>query len=370
MNRTLAIDARKIADSGIGRYLRNLLPLVLPRLSADTILLIGHAGLLAEQLALDARCTLLATGAAPHSLAEQRLAFHPALRRAHLLWVPHYNLPVLRGGAIVSTIHDLAPIELADSMSSTAARLAAHALLQVCAWRSSAILTPSHFSRDRIVQRLCVPPARVHVTPLAADPAWPRINAGDLPARSDDNPYLLFVGNLKPNKNLSGVLAALRLLGSRCSLPLWVAGRVEGFRTGDREAYLQAASLGERVRLLGAVTDEELIRLYRGATALVMPSLYEGFGLPVLEAMRNGCVVVTSRGTSLQEVAGDAAILVDPRNPSSIAEGILAAMDAGVQQRLRLAGLARESGFHYAHAAEVTAMVLNTNLAAAIPRSR
>ena len=358
---TITIDARKITHSGIGRYLRNLLPGVLPLLDADRILLLGREADVLPFARQADRCSIVATDAAPHSLAEQRLALHSALRSTDLLWVPHYNIPLLYRGALVTTLHDLAPLDLVETFDRAFKRRLAGHLLRQCARRARAILTPSAFSCQRIVDALAVDPERVHVTPLGVDTAWPAL--GDAPAPyASDKPYLLFVGNLKPNKNLPGLLRAMELLSAHSFPRLLIAGKLDGFRTGDGAAATAAAAFGDRVRFLGAVSDLELIALYRGASALAMPSLYEGFGLPVLEAMRYGCPVVTSAGTALQEVAGQAAILVDPRDPVSIAEGIQQTSDPERREHLRLAGFAREAGFSYRDAISQTGELLNSIL--------
>ncbi len=363
--RTLTIDARKIMHSGIGRYLRNLLPGVIPRVNADRIVLIGEARELCAIAETDPRCTLWQSGARPHSLAEQMLALASNMQQTDVLWVPHYNLPLLYRGTLVTTLHDLAPLDLPEIFDHAAKRYLAGLLLQQSAARSAAILTPSQFSKDRITARLRAAPDRVHVTPLAVDPSWPELT-GVPEQGTSAKPYLLFVGNLKPNKNLSTVVEAMELLGSAPALNLVVAGKTEGFRTGDNAAGQAARRLGERIRFAGEVSDAELIGLYRGAAMLVMPSLYEGFGLPVLEAMRYGCPVVTSRTTSLPEVAGDAAVLVDPRDPAALADAIRRVLHAGCAAQMREAGYLREREFRYDFAMERTAAVLNDVMDAAV----
>lgn len=353
----LTIDARKLKHSGIGRYIRNLLPGLLPQLNVARIDLLGNETDLQPYRDLDPRVSVVPSDAGPHSLAEQRLAWSPALRRTNLLWVPHYNVPLPYRGRLVVTIHDLAPIDLPEALQSTAKRAIARLWLGHAARRASAILTPSNFSRTRILEVLA-PTAPVYTTPLAVDPDWPQL-ADAPPAHQQHSPYFLFVGNIKPNKNLTTLLSALQLLTDHPEVQLLIVGKQEGFHTADNLGRTLADSLGSRVSFVGAVNDSELISLYRGAAAFVMPSLYEGFGLPVLEAMRYGCPVIASATTSLPEVAGNAALLFDPRDPAALAEQLREVLLPETARRLRVEGRARESQFSYKEACKTTAEVLN-----------
>ena len=358
MTRTLTIDVRKLTHSGIGRYLQNLLPGVLPRLEADRVQLLGDPAEIALLGDLPPNCHILECLAAPHSLAEQALAWDRRIPADGVLWVPHYNLPLLYRGRLVVTVHDLAPIDLKETFGA-AKRALAHVLLRRAVRQASAILTPSVFTRDRLITTLSAPADRIVVTPLAVDSRWPSL-ANAPAAYRDSSPYLLFVGNLKPNKNLTLLLRAVELLGDECPYRILVAGRTSGFRTADEEARRLAVRLGDRVRLLGALTDDELISLYRGAAALVMPSLYEGFGLPLLEAMRYRCPVLCADATSLPEVAGDAALFFSPREAQTLAERIGNLQNEEVRTHLRDSGVLRESAFNYLLAIRSTSGTLNS----------
>jgi alpha-1,3-rhamnosyl/mannosyltransferase len=164
---------------------------------------------------------------------------------------------------------------------------------------ADAVVAVSAFTRDELVALLGVPVDRIRVVPNGVDPVF----TAEGPAAEGD--YVLAVGTLEPRKNLAAAVEAARLAG----VDLRVAG---------------AAGWGEVAAegWVGEPTDGELAALLRGARCLVYPSLYEGFGLPVLEAMACGTPVVTSRGGATEEVAGGAAVLVDPRDPASIAAGI------------------------------------------------
>ena len=172
-------------------------------------------------------------------------------------------------------------------------------------------------------------------------------------------PYVLFVGNVKPNKNLRLLLRAMRAVTDLIPHRLLVAGKTEGMRTADERVFAEARALGDRVRFAGEVTEEQLQALYAGASALCMPSLYEGFGLPVLEAMASRCPVLCARAGSLPEVAGDAALFFDPYDDAELRDCLLRVLDEAEMDRLRTAGVERKAMFRFARCAETTAGVLN-----------
>ena len=194
----------------------------------------------------------------------------------------------------------------------------------VCLWVARAarlvIAVSEHTKRD-VVELLGTREERIRVVPNGVDPIF----TPDGPAGSGD--YVLAVGTLEPRKNLPRWPSRRRPLGVECASP--------GRRAGDRSSSAAA--------WLGRVSDEELVRLYRGARCLAYPSLYEGFGIPIVEAMASGTPVVTSRGGATEEVAGGAAVLVDPRDPAAIAAGIEEA--AARRQELVRAGLERARAF-------------------------
>jgi glycosyltransferase involved in cell wall biosynthesis len=358
----IAIDLRMFRHSGIGRYLRNLIPALLPLLQADHIRLIANPGLLGEPVWLtgphpDPRLEVFLTPAAVYSPAEQLLGLRGAFRDTDLLWVPHFNAPLWYSGRLAVTIHDVAYIALPEILPNPAKRFYSRLLIQRAVAQASAILCDSAFTAAEL-QRLChADPARLTVAHLGLDEQWP---TSATPHREPDAlPYLLFVGNVKPNKNLSLLLTAFAQVRDRLPHRLVLAGQMRGMGTDDERVLHQAESFGDRVRFAGQIPDSELIALYAGASALVMPSLYEGFGLPLLEAMQMSCPILSSDAASLPEVAGDAALYFDPHDPASLAACLLRVRDEPLMQSLRSAGRARSARFSYASCAAQTAEVLN-----------
>ncbi|MEX2054990.1 MAG: glycosyltransferase family 1 protein [Candidatus Andersenbacteria bacterium] len=167
--------------------------------------------------------------------------------------------------------------------------------------------------------------------------------------------YLLFVGQIQPRKNLVRLIEAFERLGNDFPNQLVIAGG-HGWLQEDIKKRIQASPIKNRIIELGRVPDELLRALYWNAAAFVLPSLYEGFGMPILEAMASGCPVVTSNVSSLPEIAGEAAVLINPQNPTSIAAGIKAALDN--QLNLRVEGIGQARKFSWDQTAQQTLAIL------------
>jgi len=358
----ITIDLRMFRHSGIGRYLRNLIPPLLPLLSAESIRLVASRALLDEPGWLtgadaDPRIELFESKAPVYSIAEQLLPLRGAYRDTSLLWVPHYNAPLFYRGPLALTMHDIAPLVMPEILGNDLKRTYARLLIERATAHASAVLCVSAFTAQELQQHVGTLPSKLSVVHSGLDESWP---TDAEPHREPDSlPYLLYVGNVKPNKNLKLLLDAFALIQDQVPHCLVLAGRIRGFGTNDDAVVKQILSMGPRVRSAGEVTDAELIELYAGASALVLPSLYEGFGLPVLEAMQLGCPVFCSNVASLPEVAGDAALYFDPHDVASLVATLLRVSDQPLMDSLRIAGRARVQRFSYANCAAQTADVLN-----------
>jgi glycosyltransferase involved in cell wall biosynthesis len=360
--RSLTVDLRMYRHSGIGRYLQNLFPLLLPLLELDRLRVISRREIIGAPAWLsDPRVDLIEQSAAIYSPQEQLMAFNGACRDTSVLWVPHYNVPLFYSGPLVVTMHDLAPLAIPQILSNSLKRAYAALLIRRAASHATAILSVSSFTASDLRSRLAVPAHKITVTYPGLDAGWPRQAIPH--TESDGAPYVLFVGNVKPNKNLSALLRAFALVRDRVPFRLVLAGRMHGFGTGDEAVIRMAESFGDRVRFTDEVSDQQLISLYAGATALCLPSLYEGFGLPLLEAMQLGCPVLSSTAGALPEVAGDAALFFDPVSDDSLANCLLQLTDAALLDRLRRSGRARVQHFSFDSCARLTAEVLNRTLA-------
>jgi glycosyltransferase involved in cell wall biosynthesis len=308
--------------------------------------------------AITRRPELLPDGIEPLELPARsqvaRMAFSvPRLLRRLRPALGHFihALPLACPCPAVVTIQDLS-FERDPSVMSTRDRLVFRAAVPRAARRAARVLAISELTKDDLVELYGIAEEKITVTPLAADSAF-----GPEGPSPDGDPYALFVGALQPRKEPTTAIEALSLMGEAAPR-LVVVGPDKGGRAAAAEA---AARLGVPVELLGHVSQEELAALYRGAACLVFPSRYEGFGLPLLEAMASGTPVVATTGGALPEVAGGAAILVEPGNPVALAGGIERAL--ADHERLRVAGLARASRYSWAETARLTLEVYRDLLA-------
>jgi glycosyltransferase involved in cell wall biosynthesis len=256
-------------------------------------------------------------------------------READVLHCPTYRGPYSSRTPLVVTVHDLALFRHPETFNRWSRLYGPRAIPRVLR-AARRVIAVSEFTRRELGDVLRVPDERIRVIPNAVDGTFTARG----PAAEGD--YVLAVGTLEPRKNLLRLVEAARRVG--------VELRVVGER-----GWGGVDVGGDGVRWLGRVPDEELARLYRGARCVAYPSVYEGFGIPVLEAMACGAAVVTSRGGATEEVADGAAVLVDPLDPSEIAAGIERA--AADREALGRRGIERARAFSWRDVAGATVAV-------------
>ncbi len=368
----IVLDGRAIHDHfpGIGRYTYNLaaaLPGALAQaLPGARLTLLHHPRQPNTRYVVAALAVrgveIVACEAANFSLAEQWWVPRTLGRLgASLYHSPYMLMPYLPGRPTVVTIHDLIPLVLPQTFPART-RLVARAALSLAVRAASRILTDSRSAADDLRRLLRVPAAKITVVPAAADPGFApqppeavnRVRARlGLPER-----YVLFFGSNKPHKNLPRLVRVyLGLPGS--PPPLVIAGHWEAAHPEARAlAEAGGAIASGRIRFIGPVAAADLPALYTGTHLFVFPSLYEGFGLPPLEAMACGAPVAASRASSLPEVVGDAGWLFDPLDEGDMARVMGAALAAPeeLHARRRLS-LARSAQFSWEAAARQTAAV-------------
>lgn len=254
--------------------------------------------------------------------------------------------PFYRGAPVVLTVHDLSFKGDRDLMDPFD-RAVFSTFVPRSLRRAERVLVGSRWTQERLADRYRIPLDKVVVTSYGVDPAF----TPDGP-RTDADSYLLFVGALQPRKDPLCAVRALARLDRNLKLVF-----VGPEKRGGKDVRREVARLGleQRVRFLGHVPKEELGALYRGAECLVLPSRDEGFGLPVLEAMSVGTPVVASTAGALPEISGEAAVLVPPRDPAALAEGVERAL--ADRERLRTLGFERSRRFTWQETARRTAAV-------------
>ena len=365
---TIAIDARKIADFGIGTYLRGLIG-ALARLDRDhRYLLLGGDEAAAALPLLPGNFRWVEERAPGYSLRELVTVSRAVRReRVDLFHAPHYVLPLALPCPAVVTIHDLIHLRFPE-LRSPLERTYARWMIGRATRRAARVIAVSEATARELADRFGVDPQRVEVIPNGVDERFHReVPAAEveamLAALELAPGYLLFVGNPKPHKNLERLLAAVARLAGRPGGPPTLV--LAGDRDDDSPLPRQiaAAGLGAAVRRLGHLPDADLPALYRGAALLVQPSLWEGFGLPVAEAMALGVPVIAADRGALPEVAGDAALLVDPEDVAAIAAAIASLLDdPAVRADLAQRGRRRAAGLHWEGAARRTLAVYEAAL--------
>ena len=275
----------------------------------------------------------------PRGLAElELLGTRSFLRPASLFLSPGYAPPIWWNGPLVFTVHDLIHLDVADE-SSRFKTLYYDRVVRPAVHRARRVLTVSEYSRHRLLEWSGVSPERAVVVGNGVDPAF----SPHGPVHQPGFPYVLYVRNAKPHKNVPKLLEAFAQL-QYPELRLMLSGKPDD---DTRHLALRLGIL-DRVVFAGRIPEEELPAYYRGATVVTMPSLYEGFGLPALEGMASGVPVVVSKTTSLPEVVGEAGLLVDPASAESIAAGLEQALsDSELRARLKTLGLERAKQFNW-----------------------
>jgi glycosyltransferase involved in cell wall biosynthesis len=316
MNVALDVSALAQTRAGTARYLRALLPRLEREVHVEPVS--GFARGRAGTLWLD--------------LAWYPLVLPRRAREADVLHCPTYRGPLRSRAPLVVTVHDVGVFRHPEAFP-TWTRAYSRGVVPRVLRAARRVLAVSEFTAGELEAVLDVPREKIRVVPNAADTAFAPAGAR---AAGD---YVLAVGTLEPRKNLARTIEATAALGLEL--------RVVGAR-----GWGGVQARGAHVRWLGDVDDEALAGLYRGAACVAYPSVYEGFGIPVLEAMACGAPVVTSAGGATEEVAGGAAVLVDPGSSGAIAAGIEEAIAR--RDELRLRGLERAGAFSWDESARLT----------------
>jgi len=364
----ITIDARKYFDFGIGTYIRHLVDNLAKLRSRHSFRLLISPGD-EKQIVPPSGWAVKVVPYGKYSVSEFFLLGRSlkSSGAASLFHSPHYTLPLGLKNPSVVTIHDLIPLRF-PQLFSPAQRLYAYAMMGHAVRDARYVLTDSEFTRQDILRSFDVRAEKVVAVHLGIDPRFRPLSQGEKQKfrvrRNLTRPYVLFVGNPKPHKGILILLRAFtRIAAAFPTLDLVFVG---GKPTRDSSIRLavQAAGIGQRVKELEHISTEYLVRVYNCAEMLVMPSLYEGFGLPALEAMACGTCAVVSGAASLPEVVGDAALVFQTGNAESLEvsmESIL--RDEGLRKRLIDKGKRQVRRFSWEEAAKRTMDIYESVLA-------
>ena len=328
----VAVDWRWIRDDGIGRFMKGV---------------ISHSR--------DSFVPLRPPMSIFNPLEQIWLSTHLLTASYNLYFSPSINPPLFSNIPFVFVIHDLIPLRFSKE-SSLPKKVYYRTVLRLAVKRAHRILTVSEFSKDEIINWTNLNPERVVVVGNGVDSRFcPDGNMHD-----PGGPYLLYVGNTRPHKNVAAAIEGYARSGMADEVKLVLSGSP----TSELNDVIQEHDVEDCVEFADFIPEDELPAYYRGATALLHPSLYEGFGLPVLEALACGTAVVASNATAIPEVTGDAAHLFDPTNVGEIASAIRkVVLDDSLRASLEKRGPERAKRFSWEKVARRTESALRSAVA-------
>ena len=319
---SLSIDTRMINSSGIGRYIQNLIPLLINsgRLQLTCL---GNFEVLSKYYWFN-EVNFIELRSEIFSISEQ-IELLKMIPVCDIFWSPQYNVPIfpIRAKKRVVTIHDV--YQLAHLSELTLLKKIYVKVMTFFAVKLSAsIVTVSEFSRHEILRLSSADRTKITVIYNAVDEKF----STNVESRQFDEKYILFVGNVKPHKNLHNALKAFRLfLQKNDNYKFYIVGKKEGFITGVNNLNTLIKGMENSVIFTGYISDRELKAYYANASLFFFPSYYEGFGLPILEAMKFSIPILSSNASSLPEVGGDAIFYCDPNNIEDMAEKLESILD-------------------------------------------
>lgn len=356
----IGIDARKLSDYGIGTYIQHLIRGLAARDQENEYFIFvgeqGHTSL----FDLPDNFRTIVERSPGYSVRELfALSWRLLRHRIDLYHATHYVLPILVPGKSVVTIHDIIHLLYPEFLPNRFAFFYAQRMIGRALARSNRVLADSETTRQDLISYFETDSTKIEVV-------YPGIDRRFFDRLDDEaitevrkrfrleRPYAFFVGNPKPHKNLPNIITAFAsaLEGRDLDFDLVCAGGNEEEHARNHNVAGRLG-IGDRFRTLGRVDDRDLPPLYQGAQLFIYPTLYEGFGLPVVEAMASGVPVITSNTSALKEVAEGAARLVDPLDVTALTQEIARCLtDESLRQRLQAAGIERARHYSWDRTAD------------------
>ncbi len=361
----IGIDVRMWRESGIGRYIRNLVRQLVVLDTQNEYVLFGldsDRDAILELIRVgQRRWKFVSANFRWYSVTEQ-LGMPTLLNNEHLdlMHFPHFNVPILYSKPFVVTIHDMTHYQFSMQRASTlppflygVKHTAYSFVFEQALRRSKQVLTISQYVKNALIQRFDIADSKLTVSYEAVDDSLSRFASSHINVSS--SPYFLYVGNAHPHKNLELLLEGFQKF--RAAHPeycLMLVGKKNYFWE-QVEQFATERNIVTNVVFKGYVDDSELASLYSHAAAYVFPSLSEGFGLPLLEAMQQECPVISSSATCLPEIAGDAALYFDPLSVDSLVEAMnKIVQDSDVSRQLIERGKKQVQKFNWRDTADAT----------------
>lgn len=320
----VAVDARMLKMSGIGTYIKNLMK------NDCYQIVLGNKEDIKELNKIDEN-NIIEFDSKIYGIKEQLKFPYKELKKMKpdILHVPHYNVPIFYRGKMIVTIHDLTHLKLKQFLPNKFAYLYAKFMMWIAIKKSSVVLTVSENSKQDILQYFKVNPDKIKVIYNGVGEEFRKKSKDEIDYLYEkyniprNKKILMYAGNLKPHKNIEKLLEAFSLLEDKENYVLLIVGKAfENYTVLDEKE--KQLGIKDYIINTGSLTQEQIIDVYNLADLFIFPSLYEGFGLPIIEALACGTKVISSNTSSLPEVGGDVIEYFDPNNASEICEKIKA----------------------------------------------
>lgn len=320
IRKKICIDCRMIEHSGIGTYLKNIIPQIIFREPNIDFILLGDSYKIEKYLDTNLKnYQIIQMDASIFSLGEQFDFLIKIPQDIDLMWSPHFNIPIFYKKCLLVTVHDVFFLAMPQYIGGNYKHLYAKFLFMIIKNKSKKILTVSSFTKNEIVKYTKINEEIISPIHLGVDTS----NFNNKQTNIKHNkPFVLFVGNVKMHKNLLLLIKAFNLIKDEIPHDLIIVGKREVSGIFDKNLQGEYEQSKERIIFTGFIDDEELIKFYKSADMFIFPSLYEGFGLPLLEAMACGCPIISSNAASLPEIGGDAVVYFDPYSIIDLANSI------------------------------------------------
>lgn len=315
----VGVDARMLCSSGIGKVIENVVSRMIVDKPEWQFVLLGKMSDFAEfSFTRKENVELISCNAPIYTIREQFEVPWKLPKDLDVLWCPHYNIPIFYRGRMVVTIHDLAHLALPEINKGLLKQTYARVMFRLATYKAGKIACVSKFTISELKKYIpSVDEKKIYLVYNGVDEKWFSIKKG---APMHDKPYFIFVGNVKPHKNLQRLIEAYKMASPQIEQDLIIVGKKDGFINGEDSILDFIRGFENRILFTGYVSDDELMQYVAQADAMVFPSLYEGFGLPPLEALAAGTPVLASNVASIPEICGKHVTYFNPLDVQSIKE--------------------------------------------------